>query len=170
MVEQTTKERVIFALVRKDGQLNKDLIKNAKTNNNSLAIVLKQLRKDEIVVKKDNKYYFSTKLENTTLKALGSAYSITHSLDSFAENLSKSSDPFKQGIEKISEILRLLVMLRVERFAVPKLTKRDKLEFDIYFDVFDATLEWIFGILRDKNKIKTDLLRLQLIKTMAGKT
>lgn len=170
MVNQATRERVIFALVKKDGQLNKELIKTAKTNNNSLAIVLKQLQKENIVEKKDNKYYFSTELENTTLKALGSAYTITHSLDRFAEDLEKEDDPFKQGIEKISEILRVLVMLRVERYAVPKLSQRDKLEFDIYFHVFDATLQWIFSILRNKNEKKTDLLRIQLIKTMAGKT
>ena len=169
MVERITKERVIFALVRKDGQLNKDLIKNANTNNNSLAIVLKQLQEDKIVVKKDKRYYFSTELENTTLKALGSAYSIIHSLDRFAENLEKEDDPFKQGVEKISEILRLSVMLRVERFAVPKLTKRDELEFDLYFDVFDAALKWIFKILRKKGLKKTEHLKIHFMGLMKGK-
>ena len=169
MVEQPTRERVIFALVRKNGQLNKELIKSAKTNNNSLAIVLKQLQKEKIVEKKDNRYYFSTELENTTLKALGSAYDITHSLSRFIDDLETKDNPFKQGIEKISEILRLIVMLRVEKYAVPKLSQRDKLEFDIYFDVFDATLELVFSILRKKDKKKTDLLRMQLIKTMSGK-
>ncbi|MBT4327628.1 MAG: hypothetical protein HOD60_12125 [Candidatus Nitrosopelagicus sp.] len=169
MPEQPTRERVIFALVRKDGQQNKELIKSADTNNNSLAIVLKQLQKEKIIVKKEDRYYFSTELENTTLKALGSAYSITHSLDGFGEMLSVSTDPFPKGIEKISEIIRLQIVLRVERFAVPKLTKRDKLEFDIYFDVLDASLQWIFEILRKKDPNKTDHVRIGLIRTMDGK-
>ena len=57
MVKVPKRERVIFALVRKDGQLNKELIKNADTNHNSLSIVLKGLQKDKIIVKdKENKY------------------------------------------------------------------------------------------------------------------
>ncbi len=169
MTKIPTRERVIFALVRKNGQLNKELIKEADTNNNSLAIVLKQLQKENIIEKKEDKYYFSTELENTTLKALGSAYSITHSLDGFAEMLAVSTDPFPKGIEKIFEVIRLQMMLRVERFAVPKLTPRDKLEFDIYFDVFDMTLEWIFEILRKKSKSKTNLVRIKLISSLGGK-
>ncbi len=170
MTKIPTRERVIFALVRKNGQLNKELIKNAETNNNSLAIVLKGLLKEKIIVKDEEKrYYFTTELENTTLKALGSAYSITHSLDGFAEMLAVSTDPFPKGIEKIFEVIRLQMMLRVERFAVPKLTPRDKLEFDIYFDVFDMTLEWIFEILRKKSKSKTNLVRIKLISSLGGK-
>ncbi len=171
MVELATRERVIFALVRQDGQLNKELIKNANTNHNSLSIVLKGLLKDNIIDKdEDGRYWFSTELENNTLKALGSAYSIAHSLDGFAEMLSVSTDPFPKGIEKLFEVVRLQMMLRLERYAVTKLTKRDKLEFDIYFDVFDAVLEWIFDILRKKDPKKTNIVKIKLISTLAGKT
>lgn len=172
MVKLATRERVIFALLRKDGQRNKELLAkdSADTNHNSLAKVLTDLQTDKIIVKdKENRYWFSTKLENNVLKALGSAYTIAKSLDRFSDDLANSNDPFKPGIEKIGEILRLQVMMRVERYAVPKLTKRDKLEFDIYFDIFDAVLEWIFDILRKKDAKKTDILRMQLIKTMSGK-
>jgi len=166
MVELATRERVIFALVKKDGQLNKELIKNAKTNHNSLSITLKQLQKEKIIVKEEDKYYFSTKLENTALKALGSALTVIKSLDNFGEMLETSNDPFKEGVPKISEIVRLQMVLRIERYGVEKLTKRDKLEFDIYFDMLDASLEWIFEILRKNNPTKTDNLRYHFIKSM----
>ena len=166
MVKLTTRERVIFALVRKDGQLNKELIKSATTNHNSLSITLKQLQKEKIIVKKEDRYYFSTKLENTTLKALGSALTVIKSLDNFGEMLETSNDPFKEGVPKISEIVRLQMVLRFERYAVEKLTKRDKLEFDIYFDILDASLEWIFKILRKNNPAKTNNLKYFLIKSM----
>lgn len=170
MTKRPTKDRVIFALVRQDGQLNKELIKSAITNNNSLAIVLTQLLKDEIIEKKDNRYYFSTKLENTALKALGSAYTIVHALDRFGEMLKELDDPFPKGIEKISEIIRLQIVLRLERYGTPKkLTKRDKLEFDIYFDVLDGVLEWIFEILKKKSENKTNKVRIELMGTMRTK-
>jgi hypothetical protein len=166
MVELPTRERVIFALVRKDGQLNKELIKNAKTNHNSLSLTLKQLQKDNIIVKEDDKYYFSSELEHPSLKALGSAFSTITSLDRFGETLETVTDPFKEGVPKISELIRLQIVLQVERFAVEKLTKRDELEFDMYFDMISASLEWIFKILRKKNETKTNSLRLHLIKEM----
>jgi hypothetical protein len=166
MVELATRERVIFALVRKEGQLNKELIKSATTNHNSLSITLKQLQKEKIVVKEEDKYYFSTELEHPSLKALGSARTILDSLDNFGEMLETSNDPFREGAPKISEIIRLQIVLRIERYGVEKLTKRDKLEFDIYFDMLDASLEWIFQILRKNNPTRTDNLRYFLIKSM----
>lgn len=165
-----TRERVIFALFRKDGQLNKELIENANTNHNSLSIVLRGLKKDNIIVKdKDNRYRFSTKLENNILKALGSAYTVMKTFDRFGEDLEKEDDPFKKGLEKISEILRLQVMLRLERYGVPKLTKRDRIEFEMYFEIFDMTLQWIFDILRKKNEKKTEYMKAQLIRLVSGK-
>ncbi|MBT4326613.1 MAG: hypothetical protein HOD60_06860 [Candidatus Nitrosopelagicus sp.] len=166
MVNETTRDRVIFALFRKNGQLNKELIKEAKTNHNSLSLTLKQLQKEKIIVKEDDRYYFSTEIEHPSLKALGSAFSILKDLDIFIELLDTATDPFKEGAKKISEIIRLQIVLRVERFAVEKLTKRDKLEFDIYFDMLDASLELIFKILRDNNETKTNSLRYHLISSM----
>ena len=172
MVKLTTRERIIFALVRKDGQLNKELIKNADTNHNSLSIELKKLENDNIIEKtvEDNRYWLSTKLENKVLNALGSAYTVLKSMDAFGEELKKDDNPFKKGSAKITEIIRLLVMLRLERFATPKqeLTKRDKLEFDLYFDMFDALLEWIFEIL-NKDEKKTKFLKIELMKSVRGK-
>jgi hypothetical protein len=76
------------------------------------------------------------------------------------------TDPFKEGVPKISELIRLQIVLQVERYSVEKLTKRDELEFDIYFDMINASLEWIFKILRKKNETKTNSLRIHLIKEM----
>jgi hypothetical protein len=166
MVNESTRERVIFALFRKDGQLNKELIKEAKTNHNSLSITLKQLQKEKIIVKEDDRYYFSDELEHPSLKALGSAFSTLKDLDIFIELLDTSTDPFKEGSKKISEIIRLQMVLRIERYSVEKLTKRDKLEFDIYFDMLDASLELIFKILREHNETKTNSLRYHFIKSM----
>ena len=166
MVELATRERVIFALVKKEGQLNKELIKSATTNHNSLSITLKQLQKEKIIVKEDDKYYFSTELEHPSLKALGSAFTVLTSLDNFGEMLEISNDPFKKAVPKISEIIRLQMVLRIERYGVEKLTKRDKLEFDLYFDMLDASLELIFKILREHNETKTNSLRYHFIKSM----
>ena len=80
--------------------------------------------------------------------------------------LDTSTDPFKEGSKKISEIIRLQMVLRIERYSVEKLTKRDKLEFDIYFDMLDASLELIFKILREHNETKTNSLRYHFIKSM----
>ncbi len=132
---------------------------------------MKGLLKEKIIVKDEEKrYYFTTELENTTLKALGSAQTVIHSLDGFAEMLAVSTDPFPKGIEKIFEVVRLKMILQIERYAVPKLTPRDKLEFDIYFDVLDMTLEWIFKILKKKSKSKTNIVKIKLISSLAGKT
>ena len=166
MVKLTTRERVIFALIRKEGLLNKELIKEATTNHNSLSITLKQLQKEKIIVKDEDKHYFSTKLEHPSLKALGSAFTVLTSLDRFGEMLETVTDPFKEGVPKISELIRLQIVLQVERYSVEKLTKRDELEFDIYFDMINASLEWIFKILRKKNETKTNSLRIHLIKEM----
>ena len=136
MVKLTTRERVIFALIRKEGLLNKELIKEAKTNHNSLSIVLKQLQKEKIIVKEDDKYYFSTELEHPSLKALGSAFTVLTSLDRFGEMLETVTDPFKEGVPKISElatrrslvipsasstIARRLPIIRLKRADLPTL-------------------------------------------------
>ncbi len=169
MVDDSTRNRIVFALVTKDGQLNKELLKNAKTNHNSLSIVLTKLMKDKIIEKKEDRYYLSTQLENTSLKALGSAFSVMKSLEHFGDMLEVSTDPFKHAIPKISEIIRLQMVLKIERFSAPKLTKRDLLEFETYFEILDAALRWIFVILRKESKTKTNMLRIEFIRSMKTK-
>jgi len=161
-----TREKIIFALVRQNGQQFKELIKSANTNHDSLSRGLKGLLKEDLIVKDKNKYYFSTNIKNKILKSLGSSYTLAKSLDSFAYSLEHDDNPFPESIRKISEILRLQIILRLERFATPKLTKREKLEFDLYFDIFDATLGWIFDILRKKDLKKTQQLKLSLFNSM----
>ena len=164
MVIVPTRERVIFALVRKDGQLNKELIDNANTNHNSLSIVLKGLKHDNIIVKdKENKYWFSTKLGNRTLKALGSSYTMAHSLDRFLNDLENDNEPVKKSVDRIAEIIKLLIILKLERYGTSKLSKRDKLEFELYFDIFDWVLGLIFDILRKKDPKKTEGLKISMI-------
>lgn len=161
-----TREKIIFGLVRQNGQQFKELIKSANTNHDSLSRGLKGLLKDNLIVKDKDKYYFSTNIKNKILKSLGSSYTLAKSLDSFAYSLERDDNPFPESIRKISEILRLQIILRLERFATPKLTKREKLEFDLYFDIFDATLGWIFDILRKKDLKKTQQLKLSLFNSM----
>ena len=166
MVALDTREKIIFGLVRKNGQQFKELIKSANTNHDSLSRGLKGLLKEELIVKDENKYYFSTNIKNKILKSLGSSYTLAKSLDSFGDSLEHDDNPFPKSISKISEIIRLQIILRVERFGTPKLSKREKLEFDLYFDIFDATLEWIFDILRKKDSKKTQQLKLSLFNSM----
>ena len=64
MVALDTRNKIIFGLARKDGQQFKELIKSANTNHDSLSRGLKVLLKEKLIVKDENKYYFSTNIKN----------------------------------------------------------------------------------------------------------
>jgi len=169
-MKQPTRTKVIFALANKNGLLNKELIKRAKTNHNSLAKVLKVLQKEEIIVKdKENRYWFSTNLENKMLQTLGSASTEVYYFGNFMDNLKNSERPFQKSSDKIGDMIKLLVILKIERYATPKLTKRDKLEFDLYFDLIENELKEIFDFLKKKDKKKTNDLRLAMLSSFKEK-
>ena len=106
MVNVSTRKRVIFAIFRKDGQINKKLINNANKNKN---------------------------------------------------------EPVKKSINRIAEIIKLQIILKLERYGTSKLSKRYKLEFELYFDIFDWVLGLIFDILRKKDPKKTEGLKISMI-------
>ena len=71
MVKETTIDRVIFSLVRKNGQTYTELQKSAKSNQNSLTISLKYLVTEKIITKDENKkYFFSVEIRNKVLNKL----------------------------------------------------------------------------------------------------
>jgi len=171
MINSTTKERVIFTLVRNNGQLYKELIKSAKTNQNSLTITLRQLEADKIIKKndKDNKYYFSVQLRNKVLKALPRAYDLAVLFTIFSETLEKEENKihvFTIGGSKLYELIRLQIMIKIERYAAVKLTKRDKLEFDLYADLIDGCIEWIFRVMKKMDAKKTQKLKRVLFQRL----
>ena len=66
----------------------------------------------------------------------------------------------------IHQIIALQTSLKLERYSSSKLTKRDKLEFDLYNDLFDTTIELIFDTLRKRNPRKTKELKVALDKKL----
>ncbi len=171
MINLTTRERVVIALVKNNGQLYKELINSAKTNQNSLTITLKQLRTDKIIInnKVDNKYYFSVQLRNKVLKALPRVYDLVSLFDKFCQALEEEESKihvFAIGGSKLYELIRLQIMIKMERYAAVKLTKRDKLEFDLYADIIDTCIEWIFGVMKKMDVKKTQALKIELFQRL----
>jgi len=154
-----TKERIISALFRKNGQTNKELLDNAKTNHDSLSRILKELKKEEMIEQEGRLYYFSTKIKNPLLLSLKGAYNMSMELGGFIDEIKKMEDPFSITSMKIHVILLLQTALKLERYAAPNLTKREKLEFELFTDIFDAEIELMFKILRKKHPKKTRNLK-----------
>lgn len=155
-----TKDKIIFALVNKNGQTFKELRASARTNDNSLTRGLEALAKDKLIKQEGKLYYFSTTIRNRLLGSLEGSYSMAKNLEGFMEKLKVSNTPFQISLKMIYKILVLQSMLRVERYSTQKLTKRDKLEFDLYNDIFDAIIEMIFDVLRKKK----DPHKFQILK------
>ena len=154
-----TKERVIFALVRKPGQTFSELRQSAKTNDNSLTRALIRLKKDNLIKKEDSLYYFSTDIKNHVLLSLKGSYSMVKRLDGFLDELRIKTNPFPSSRAMIRSIIELQIILKLERYSIPKLTKREALEFDLFDDIFNAVLEMIFEILRKKDSKQTQSLK-----------
>ena len=87
-------------------------------------------------------------------------------LDGFVDGLKTGRVPFEVGGQMIGHILLMQSRLRVERYSSLKLSKRDKLEFDLYGDIYDAILEMIFDVLRKRDRIKFSKLKKELMKIM----
>jgi len=160
-----TKEKIIFALVRKNGQTFTELLQNAKTNHESLSRGLNTLKKENLIKQDDRLYYFSTKKKNPLLLSLNESYTMAKQLDGFIDKMEKTENPFPPCSKVINQTLKLQTLLKVERYTSPKLTKREKLEFDIFNDIFDAVLELLFKILL-KDPRKTKNLKMVLFKTI----
>ena len=163
-----TKEKIIFALVRKNGQTFTELLQNANTNRDSLSKGLGTWREEDVIKKDDRLYYFSTNIKNPLLLSLKDSYTIIKHLDGFVEKIKKMGNPFPSSCKMICSIMGLQIVLKLERYTVPKLTKREKLEFDLFADIFDAATELIFEVLRKKDKHKTQTLKMALVKTIFG--
>jgi len=173
MADTTTKDRVIFSLVRKNGQTYTELIKSAKTNHNTLAKTLKQLQLEHIIVKsKDNQYLFSFEVRNKTLKRLPRAYDLAAEFEDFTRKLNDEVSLIKIFVAaelKLQELLRAQIMIKMERYASIKLTSRDKLEFDLYGDIIDGCIDYIFEIANKKSPQKTKLMKKRLYEFLATK-
>jgi len=118
------------------------------------------------LIKKDNKlYYFSTEIKNPILLSLKGSYTIAKTLEGFLEKIKKIENPFSLSRDMIYRIMGLQIMLKLERYSTPKLTKREKLEFDLFADIFDAVTELIFKILR-KDPKQTINLKKSMFKEL----
>jgi len=173
-VELTTRDKIIFALVNKNGQRFTELhedpnTKKQKINRDSLARGLNNLEKEKIIEKIDGLYYFSTEIKNPLLLSLNGCYTVAKKLDGFIEDMKKIEDPFPRCKAMITSIILLQIKLKIERYSTPKLTAREKLEFDLFSDIFDAVIESIFDLLRKKPR-KLLILKEELMKMLPSKT
>jgi len=167
-----TREKIIFALVHKNGQTFTELLQGItpKTNHDSLSRGLNVLKKEKLIKNDDGLYYFSTDIKNPLLLSLKGSYNMANKLEGFVEKIKKMNNPFPLSYEMIYNIMGLEIILKLERYTTPKLTKREKLEFDIFTDIFDAIIELIFKILQKKNLRKTQALKTSLIKIIPIKS
>jgi len=170
-MELQTREKVIFALIRKNGQTFTELLESAKTNRDSLSRSIKILKDNEKLIKKDqdNLYHFTTNLRNSVLRSLPGVYTMTKDLDVFIDFIKKDNNPFDKTKEMINGILGIQLRLKIERYSAKKLTRRDKLEFDLLSDVFDASIELIFEMLYMKNENQTKKMKKSLIDGLFAK-
>lgn len=161
-----TKDKIIFALVRKHGQTFTELLKTAKTNRDSLSRGLKALKKD-LIKNENGLYFFSSDMKNKELLSLKGSYEKAIELEDFLQNVKTTKyNPFPKSLVMIHSIIGLQTFLKLERYSSLKLTKRDKLEFDLYNDIFDATIELIFDTLRKRDPRKTKELKSTLTKKL----
>lgn len=163
-MKQTAKDKIIFALVRKDGQTFTSLLAEADTNRDSLAKGLIILKKEKLVKKdQDGLYHFTTELKHPIFSSFPDAYTIMKNLNGFLEGIEKDGNPFHKSVEMIYHIMRLQMILKLERYSSPKLTKRDNLEFDLFFYITDAATQLIFEILYKRNPKRTETLKNYLL-------
>jgi len=163
MPELDTRGRILFELLKKHGQTFTELETNAKTNHNTLARIIKILKKEEIIKNIDGKYHFSTTIKNPVLRSLKGVHTMVYHLDKFLDDLKNMENPFPEGTLKIHDILLLQVLLKLERYSSSRLTKREKIEFDFFDDIFNAITELIFTVLEKKNPRKTKPIKEFLI-------
>ena len=162
-----TKDKIIFALVRKKGQTFTELLKTAPTNRDSLSRGLTALKKDKLIKNENGLYFFSTDMKNQVLLSLKGSYEMANQLEDYLQKIKiVKLDPFPSSLEMIHRIIGLQIFLKLERYSSSKLTKRDKIEFDLYNDLFDTTIELIFDTLRKRNPRKTKELKSTLIKKL----
>ncbi len=161
MPDLDTRTRIIFALVRKNGQTFTELLHSIipKTNHDSLSKGLNFLKEDGLIKQEGRLYYFSTKIKNPLLLSLKGSYTMAHHLEGFNDEIKEMEDPFPITGMKIYNILLLQTRLNLERYTTPKLTKREKLEFDLFTDIFDAEIELMFKILQKMDARKTRKLK-----------
>ena len=162
-----TKDKIIFALVRKKGQTFTELLKTARTNRDSLSRGLTALKKENLIKNEDGLYFFSSDMKNQVLLSLKGSYEIAIEFEDFLQKIKIAKlDPFPSSLEMIHRIFALHTILKLERYSSLKLTKRDKMEFDLYNDLFDSEIELIFDTLRKRNPRKTKELKSTLFKKL----
>ena len=173
MVKETTIDRVIFSLVKKNGQTYTELQKSAKSNQNSLTISLKYLVKENILTKDENKkYFFSLEIRNKELKKLPRAYDFAKEFEMFIDELNREKSlPILFGLaeSKLKQLLRAQFLIKMERYTAIKLTKRDKLEFDLYDEMLDDCLYYIFSIAKKADPKRTQLMKKHIYQSLDAK-
>ena len=163
-----TKTKIIFSLVRNNGQTFSELLQSAPTNRDSLSKGLDAWKKEGLIKQEDRLYYFSTKIKNPLLLSLNDSHTIVKQLDGFMDKIKKMYNPFPLSSSVLSQTVALQLLLKLERYSTPKLTSREKLEFELFSDIFDATIELIFEILRKKDPRKIKKVKTAIIKTTLG--
>lgn len=162
-----------MALVRKNGQTYSELCKSAHIWQASCTRALEQLRKDKIIVKNtDNEYGFSHEVKNKALKKLPRAYQLAAEFEDFTRNLQDQESTVKLFVAaelKLRVLLRAQIMIKMERYSSLKLNTRDKLEFDLYEDIFDGCIDYIFEIAKKRSPQKTQLMKKRLFESLATK-
>lgn len=169
-MELQTREKIIFALVVKHGQRFTDLLTTAKTNRDSLSRGITSLEKDKLIKKDGGLYDFTDDIKNPVLCSLKGVYTDTKKFSDLIDELKTDKNPIGKGTAIIFGIMKALIVLKLERYSGVQLTKRDKLEFELYSDLFDAIIETIFDILRKKNKPRQiENLKLYLTNLLCGR-
>ena len=173
MVQQTIRLKVIMALLKKNGQTYTELCKSADINQTSCTRALEQLATDKIVVKNtDNEYGFSHEVKNKALKKLPRAYQLAFDFEEFTRNLQDQESTVKLFVAAelmLNQLLRAQIMIKMEKYSSLKLNTRDKLEFDLYEDIFDGCIDYIFEIAKKRSPQKTQLLKKHLFESLATK-
>lgn len=163
-MKQDTRTKVIFALVRKNGQTFTELLESADTNRDSLSKILKVLDREKIIKKDDVLYYFSTDIKNRVLLDMKGAYHIATQMDGFLDRLEKSNNSVNEGAAMLQRTVAIRNTLQIEHYTSLKLTKREKLEFELFDDIFEAVIESIFEIIKKQSPQK--LKRLKQLLTI----
>jgi len=105
-------------------------------------------------------------MKNPLLLSLKGCYTVIKKLDGFIEDMKIIEDAFPPCKAMIASIILLQIKLKIERYSTLKLTGREKLEFDLLNDIFDAMIESIFDLLRKKPR-KLLILKDQLMNVIS---
>jgi len=145
-------ESIVFTqLGLKEGQTWTQLKKNCKINRYSYAKGVIGLKKKKLIRKENNLYYIKSKIKNPMLLEVKGAYTRAKKLEIALQIVREAKNPFDLGFMLIWNVMRFLVMLKIEQYTIIRLTPREKDEFENLIVLYTEVLEQTFKILRKNN-------------------